>query len=92
MKPNTYAIVRRALEEGALCGLNRSNKHSQAVDPGMIDLVADAVVADIRRRAEAGEKLLGIAADHGVSVPYVSMIGSRQRRISDTHIETGRIE
>jgi hypothetical protein len=44
MKPNTYAIVRRALEEGALSGLNRSNKHVQAVDPTLIDRVAEAVV------------------------------------------------
>jgi hypothetical protein len=44
MKPNTYAIVRRALEEGALRGLNRSNKHVQAVDPALVQHVADAVV------------------------------------------------
>lgn len=40
----------------------------------------DDAVRDIRKRWTAGEPLKDIARRHGVTMPAVSLIGSRQRR------------
>jgi hypothetical protein len=47
LAPDTYAIVRRAVEEGAAYGWRRAHKHGRPTEEAAIDAIADAVMGAI---------------------------------------------
>jgi len=48
MKPNTYVILQRAVEEGALLGYRRAFKHIEnPTEEQMVDAIADAIMLTV---------------------------------------------
>jgi len=48
MKPNTYVILQRAVEEGALLGYRRAFKHIEnPTEEQMVDAITDAIMLTV---------------------------------------------
>jgi len=48
MKPNTYAILQRAVEEGALLGYRRAFKHIEnPTEEQVVDAITDAIMLSV---------------------------------------------
>jgi hypothetical protein len=48
MKPNTYVILQRAVEEGAVLGYRRAFKHIEnPTEEQMVDAITDAIMLTV---------------------------------------------